>query len=147
MDFDKAWKKALSETEIIRSRVQILSSYTNTPVPYILLSESSINDGDTVVRKGSVIVKKPALIIPPHNPQFYGFEFDQEEKFEQNSFINFLLIRGVAFPSLKYDNRTHCLDVFEGRLSTAVNHYNKNLQFAEDIKTGLIVAPDDCWQF
>ena len=41
-----------------------------------------------LVRKGEIIVQKPALVIPPNNPQFYGFDFDEENKIDQDSLIN-----------------------------------------------------------
>lgn len=148
MDFEKMWGKALRHTEIIRSRVQTLSTVGDTHVPYVLLSESSINMGDTVVRKGEVLVQKPALFIPPNNPQFQGFEFDSwEEGFDQNSFINFLIVRGISLPSLRYDNKTSSLDIYEGKLSRAVRHYGEILQRQEDVRTGLVAGPEDCWQF
>jgi len=148
MDYEKMWEKALKHTEIIRSRVQALSSVGDTMVPYVLLSESSINVGDTVVRRGEVLVQKPALFIPPNNPQLEGFDFeDQESSFDQNSFINFLIVRGITLPSLRYDNRTSSLNVFEGKLSLAIKQYQKLMQKKEDVRTGLVAAPEDCWQF
>ena len=78
MDIEQSWTKALKNTEIIRARVQALLTHSETLVPYVLLSESSINLGDTVVRKGEVMVQKPSLFIPPHNPQFNGFEFGDD---------------------------------------------------------------------
>ena len=78
MNFEKMWGKALKHTEIVRARIQALSMLGDTHVPYVLLSESSINVGDTVVRKGEVLVQKPSLIIPPNNPQFKGFDFALE---------------------------------------------------------------------
>ncbi len=147
MDIEKYWEKALKQTEIIRSRVQALMTMADTRVPYILLSESSINLGDTVVRKGEVLVQKPALILPPNNPQFKGFELEDAQDINSNQLINFLLVRGVMIPSLKYDNKTHSLDIYEGGLSAAIKHYNTVLQEAENISTGLMAAPEDCWQF
>lgn len=143
MDLDKTWNRALQQTEIIRARVQPLMSIMDTRVPYIILSESSINEGDTVVRKGEVIIQKPAIIVPPNIPQFEGFEFEETD----SSVINFLLIRGVSFPSFKYDNKTSSLDIYEGRLSEAIKIYRKELEEKEDVHTGLMVAPEDCWQF
>ena len=143
MDIDHAWTKALKETEIIRSRVQALLPLSTTRVPYILLSESSINYGDTVVRQGDLYVEKPSLIVPPNNPQFNGFEFDGEQGFNQNSFINFLIVRGVTLPSLQYNNQTNTLDVYEGKLSAAIKHYSDLLQRQENVDTGLLVGPED----
>ncbi len=147
MDIESAWTRALKETEIIRARVQALITTSATRVPYILLSESAINQGDTVVREGEVYVEKPSLIIPPFNPQFNGFELDEAEGFRQDSFINFLIVRGVTIPSLRYDNRTHKLNVYEGRLSGAVQYYKELLQQKENVDTGLMVGPEDIWQF
>jgi len=147
MDFEKVWSKALKHTEIIRSRIQALMTISITRVPYILLSESSINVGDTVVRKGEILVEKPSLIVPPNNPQFEGFEFDEKDGVDQNSLINFLIVRGVSMPTLRYDNKTSSLDIYEDKLSAAIKYYEDNLQKSEDVQTGLIVGPEDCWQF
>lgn len=148
MEFEQMWTKALKHTEIIRSRVKGLSVIGDTRVPYLMLSESSINVGDTVVRKGEVLVQRPSLFIPPHNPQFEGFEFDQGEKpFNESSFINFLIVRGISLPSLRYDNRTSALDIYEGRLSEAVKHYLQVMQQTEDVRAGLVIGPEDCWQY
>ena len=150
MDFEQMWAKALKHTEIIRSRVQSLSMSGDTHVPYLLLSESSINIGDTVVRKGEVLVQKPSLFIPPNNPQFEGFEFEDDndrEMFDQNSFMNFLIVRGISLPSFRYDNKTSSLDIYEGKLSAALKHHQKLLQKQENVHTGLLIGPEDCWQF
>ena len=143
------WTKALKYTEIVRPRVQALSMAGETHVPYLLLSESSINMGDTVVRKGEVLVQKPSLFIPPNNPQFKGFEFEKNmgEDFDENSFINFLIVRGISLPSLRYDNKTSFLDIYEGKLSEAIQHHKNELQKKENVLTGLLVGPEDCWQF
>lgn len=147
MDIEKNWEKALRDTEIIRSRVQALMTLAATDVPYILLSESSISDGDTVVRKGVIHVEKPSLIIPPNNPQFRGFDLEEERDFQHNSLINFLIVRGVTIPSLRYDNKTSSLDIYEGKLSDALKHYEDLLRREEDVVTGLMIGPQDCWQF
>ncbi len=147
MDFEEMWGRALKHTEIIRSRVKSLSMTGDTHVPYVLLSESSINVGDTVVRKGEVLVQKPSIFVPPNNPKFEGFEFEEEKEFDQTSFINFLIVRGISIPSLRYDNITSSLDVYEGKLSKAIKRYQGTLQQEEDVRTGLLAGPEDCWQF
>lgn len=147
MDIQEAWSRALRQTEVVRSRVSALQTFQATQVPYILLSESSVNEGDTVVRRGEVTVDRPSLILPPNIPQFEGFEFDPGQAFDQESMINFLLIRGVQLPSMKYDNRTSQLNVFEGNLDKAVKHFLKELQQKENVTSGLVVGPEDVWQF
>ena len=146
MDLEGAWEKALKKTEIIRGRVQSLQTFTDTRVPYIFLAESSVNVADTIVRKGEVTVQKPSLILPPNIPQFKGFDFTDQLGVDENSLINFLLVRGISMPSFHYDNRTNALDIFEGGLSQAVKHYNQLLQQEENIQSGLVTGPEECWQ-
>jgi len=147
MDIQETWERALKNTEIIRSRVKALLTFAVTDLPYILLSKSAVNLGDTVVRKGKVFVEKPSLIVPSNLPQFEGFDFEKELHFNENTITNFFLVRGVKFPSLKYNNQTYSLDIYEGRLDKAMKHFSDQLQRKEDVHSGLIVGPEDCWQF
>jgi len=147
MDIQELWEKALKETEIIRPRIKDLQTFSNTQLPYVLLSASSINAGDTVVRKGEVEVEKPSLILPTHSPQFEGFDFEKELKINQDFLSSFLIIRGARFPSLIYSNKTDSLTVFDGELDKAIGFYREQLQRREDVHSGLVVAPEDCWQF
>ena len=147
MDIQNNWEKALKNTEIIRSRVQDLMTFADTKVPYIFLSESSVNIGDTVVRKGEILVEKPAIILPPNVPSFEGFDFEPGKISGEESVINYLLVRGVTLPSLKYNNQTFSLDIHEGKLGQALKYYKSQLESREDVHTGLVVGPEDCWQF
>ena len=147
MNLSDYWEKALANTVVVRPRVKPLETFDSTKMPYLLLSESSINMGDTVTRRGELHVEKPSLILPSHSPQFEGFDFDQVTGLHQDLITNFLLVRGVSFPSFKYDNKTGSLDVFEGHLSKAVQHFSDRLARDEDVTTTLLLGPEDCWQF
>jgi len=82
MDSTSAWEKALRETNIVRSRITGLQTFNETHVPYILLSPSVINEGDTVVRTGEVLIHRPSLILPPNIPQLEGFNVEGEDSFQ-----------------------------------------------------------------
>lgn len=142
-----AWLKALKHTQIIRARVRSLRTDGDTLMPYIFLSESLINKGDTVVRKGEVRIERPSIIVPPNMPQFEGFEFDSLGQSLPDSIANFFLVRGISVPSYHYNNRTNSLDIFEGRLIKAISYYRDELQRQENVSTGLIVGLEECWQF
>ena len=146
MDIQEAWNRAVKETEIIRVRIMGLQTFDQTRVPYVLLSASVVNPGDTVVRMGEVMVDRPSLILPPNTPQFEGFSLDKVNA-SADSLINFLMVRGVTMPSFKYDNKTNMLDVFEGKVDEAVKHYGNQMQREENTSAGLIVGPEDVWQF
>ncbi len=147
MDIQELWDKARKRTEILRMRLQDLSSVDTTAVPYTFLAESSLNMGDTVVRKGQVLIERPSIVLPGFSPQFEGFEFEADLHVSDTTVANFLLVRGIHFPSLKYRHQVASLDVFEGSLQKAIDHFTDKLTVAEDIKTGLVVGPEDAWQF
>ena len=147
MDIQEHWERALKRTEIIRPRVQPLAAFAATHLPYIFLAESSVNAGDTVVRRGEVTVEKPALLLPPNHPQFEGFQSSEGKAADLDRLADFLLIRGVRFPSLKFQHQGSSLDVDEKKLNEAVAFYSRELQKAENVTTGLVIGPEDLWQF
>ncbi len=147
MDIEETWERALKHTEIIRPRVKPLDTFKTTQLPYIFLAESSVNLGDCVVRMGEVMVEKPSIFLPPGSAQLDGFDFRDGSRKQQEMITNFFLVRGIEFPSFKYNNKTYSLDVFEGRLSLAIEKYTQELQKEENVTCGLIIGPEDCWQF
>ena len=147
MDIQELWDRALKGTELLRLRLQDLATFETTAVPYVLLAESSLNQGDTIVRKGQVLIERPSIVLPHFSPQFEGFEFDKELHLGEDALTTFLLMRGIHFPSLRYRHAMSSLDVSEQSLQKTINHYVDELTRAEDIKTGLVIGPEDVWQF
>ncbi len=147
MDIQESWEKALRSTEVVRPRVQPLATFEATQLPYIFLAESVVNRGDTVVRKGEITVEKPSIILPPYMPQLEGFEFDKHFSGAADYLTTFLLMRGIRFPSMKYENKVNSLDIHEGKLQRAIDRYSRLLQKQENVTTGLVIGPEDCWQF
>ncbi len=146
MNIMDRWEKALKKTEIIRPRVQPLLTFATTEMPYIFLAESALNIGDTVVRHGKVYAEKPSIILPENMPHFEGFEFEKDLETTEDTITNLFLVRGVHFPSYKYNNKVQSLDLFEGSLKSAETKYKNTLQKKEDVHTGLVMGPEDCWQ-
>ncbi len=147
-ELDEKWERAVRETRIIKYRLRNLLAFDSTELPYISLAPSSVNLGDTVVRKGKVIVHRP-LIILPQGPfaQFEGFDFEEDFNLTGEDIRRFLLMRGISFPTLKYKNETYTLDIFEGELEKAVAYFSDELERREDVHSGLIAGPEDAWQF
>ncbi|MBI4431174.1 MAG: hypothetical protein HY587_05635 [Candidatus Omnitrophica bacterium] len=146
MDIDKYWEKALKETEIIRTRLKPLATFEDTELPYIFLSRSIVSPGDTAVRKGKVVVDKPSIVLPHQIPQLFGFDFEKLG-LSDNSVINFFLLRGIRYPSMKYNNESYSVDVLEKNLADARKSFTADLERREDIHTGLLTGPDDVWPF
>lgn len=147
MDLHELWDRACKRTEILRLRMQDLATFDATSVPYVFLAESSMNTGDTVVRRGQVVIERPSIVLPNFSPQFDGFELEETLHLNPSALSTFLLVRGVQFPSLKYRHVTSSLDVMERSLHDASKQWLDQLKRAEDIQTGLVIGPEDAWQF
>ncbi len=147
MDIEQLWEKAKEKTEVVRGRVKGLSTFSQTDVPYVFLAESAVNEGNTVVRRGKVLVERPMVILPQDMPQFEGFDFEEDLDISQELIQTFFLMRGIRFPSLKYNNIVQEIDVDERALSKCVEKHKKHLERAEDVSTALVLGPEDCWQF
>ncbi|MBU9888903.1 MAG: hypothetical protein KTQ49_03410 [Candidatus Omnitrophica bacterium] len=147
MDIHEPWEKALKHTEIVRPRVQPLQTFETTEIPYIFLAESLADAGSTMVRKGSVAVDKPSIVLPPHLPQFEGFDFEKQFSGATDYLTTFLLVRGIRFPSLKYENKIASSEVLKEKLARAADAFLQTLQREENVSTGLVIGPEDCWPF
>ena len=147
MDLEEKWNRALTQTEIVRFRISYLATFETTAIAYIFLAESAVNLGDTIVRRGKVLVQKPAIILPEDMPQFEGFEFEKDYQVNADMVRMFLLLRGVSFPSLKYEHEISKLDIYEGPLEKARVYFKQELERTENVETGLIIGSEDTWQF
>ncbi len=147
MNIDELWQKAIKETEIHRARITNLSTFSPTDVDYIVLSRSDISDRDTVVRKGKINIMHPIIVLPPDYPQLEGFNLEEISDLNADSLRSFLYMRGVRLPSLKYYNRTYTMDIVENPLSELIAHYKNEFERKEDINAGLVVGPNEAWQF
>ena len=147
MDMQEHWERALRGTEIVRPRVLPLATFQATRLPYRFLAESSLHPGDAVVRTGQVVVTKPWIALPGASPHLEGFAMDDERPIDPDFLVNFLLIRGVSFPSLRYKHELSTLELREGSLAEAVAHYRRQLEEREDVATALLVGPEDVWQW
>ena len=147
MDIQEQWDQARKKTEILRMRLQDLATFDATVLPYIFLAESSLNQGDTVIRQGQVVIQRPAIVLPNFSPQFEGFAFKQELHLSDEAVATFLLVRGVQFPSLKYQHQLSSLDVLEQSLQQSIEQFTQRLTMAENITTGLVIGLEASWKF
>jgi hypothetical protein len=147
MDLSEKWQRAMEETKVLHAYPHLLSAENSTTLPYIFLAASEVNEGDTVVRKGKVVVDRPLILLPKNIPQFSGFELEEGMDTDEDSLRFFFMLRGIQFPSLKYHNEVCTLDVFEGNVQKASDHFQHELDKEEEGQTGLMVGPACCWQF
>ncbi len=106
MNLREKWDKAVSQTDVVRWRKTHLATFDRTVLKYAFLGESLVNTGDTVQRRGRIVVHRPLLLLPENIPQFEGFNSLKDLGIDEDDLARFLLIRGVSFPSLPSSTRT-----------------------------------------
>jgi hypothetical protein len=147
IDIEKKWEEALQKTKIVRSKYGKLETFKKTVVPYVLVNESLVNKGCTVVREGNVEVSPAFIHLPYSKYELLNFRFKETTNYSDEIVKSFLLIRGVQLPSMKYHNNEVKLEVIEKPLDEVIKEYLQYFQRKEDIDTGLIVSIPDIWQF
>lgn len=145
MDLEEKWQRTLEETKIVKFYHPHLASQEATDLPYIFIGASVVNVGDTVIRKGRVIVDRPMIVLPQNMPQFSGFEFE-EYGADAKDMQLFFMVRGINFPSLKYKHESSDIEVVSKEPEAVLDQYRNDLEKEEDFTTGLVYGPVECWQ-
>jgi len=137
MEFQEVYQKAVATTKVVRHRQPNLFLASDTVLPFVLLHESEINVGDTVVRQGKVTVSAAHLVVPGREHEFEGFGEDFPERYLC------ILGRMASMPLGKY--ALECsVDVFEGSIQKALDHFQRKME--DDEEGGLCVCEGDVWQ-
>jgi len=136
--------KAISRTKILKSRKNLLFTFGNTILPYLIIADSSINKGHTVVRRGEVNVERPRIFFAGEEAIFEGFEFGKDDNDIDN--IKYaLMCRGISFPNLTYKNSTTSLEVLNSKSDDVIYKSLNELEDVNDIRTSVIVCDESLW--
>jgi hypothetical protein len=135
--------EAQRQTEILRTRRNLLYTFGNTRLPYVFLGQSAINEGDVVKRQGEVTVEPPKIVAPGSGAEFAGFGLEELPE----GVTPIILNRWVKFPTARYENAGGELEVVTGPLEGAIERTLEELERQNDIRTGVIRGPEDKWGF
>lgn len=147
INLEKKWEEALKKTKIVRHRIAKLETFKKTIVPYVLVSNSVVNRGCSVIRKGKVEVSPVIFHLPYSGFQLSNFKFKDTTDYSDEIVQSFLLIRGIKLPSMKYANSDVELEVVEKSVGDVIKEYQELFQRKEDVETGLVISIPDIWQF
>ncbi len=141
MEMEEALKLAQSDTRFIKVRKNLLYTFGATRLPYICLSRSPDNEEQILVRAGEVLADKPAIALPGEIFSFEGFEHDQPIDPE----MAVTLARRISMPPSKYVNKAGMAERESGSLDDAVQRVMNRLENENDVRTGVISAPEPVW--
>ncbi len=143
MDFEDALKLAQEDTKFIKVRKNLLYTFGSTRLPYICLSTAPDNPDFVMVRAGEILADKPAIALPGEFFAFEGFEELAEKMASMESVV--ALARRISMPPSKYVNKIENAIREGGPLSEAIQRVVNRLENDNDVRTGVISAPDQVW--
>ncbi len=100
------------------------------------------------MRKGEVLADKPQIAVPGMSFSLEGFE-DFEENSDSSSphdeGLAVLLARRISLPPSKYVNKFGDESFETSTLSESIERTVRRLDDDNDVRTGVIAAPDKVW--
>jgi len=137
-EFDKEkFKEYWQRTEIIREYQRTLFTFGDMELPYVFADEHPRYSDRTVVRRGTVLIRKPHIVLPEHygGPQF-GEGFEHAYALPREAVY---LFRVMGLPYSRITNKPASHEQIEyGRLHTILDRYKRQMEDQEDCHTGLI---------
>ncbi|HIJ72257.1 MAG TPA: hypothetical protein HPP87_13020 [Planctomycetes bacterium] len=142
-DFNKSkFKEYWRKTEIVREYEQTLFTFADMELPYLFTAQHSSLSDRVVVRKGTVIVKKPHIMLPGRS---YGPQF--EEGFEHADAMPaeaVYMLRAMGLPYSQIANHPAARQRIEyGSLQNVIDRLNSMMEKDQDNQTGLIKGDID----
>lgn len=142
MEMEEAFKLAQTDTKFIKVRKNLLYTFGATRLPYVCLSQSVENSEMITIRRGEVMADKPQIAIPGESFAFEGFDEAMEHSAEEMAVV---LARRISMPPSKYVNTFGHAASERGPLSEAIERVMNRLENENDVRTGVIAAPEPVW--
>ena len=147
MNPNEMFKAAIETTNVVKRRQYSLFTFGTTRLPYYFIAESEIDPHDTVVREGKVNVDKPHIYMPGYNPQFEGFEFDENTPMDEEDIKYVFLSRRILLPSLHYVHSEKSLSIENISVDEKISTICNTLSRKSDTITGVIRGKDKFFPF
>ena len=142
MEMEDAFKMAQADTRFIKVRKNLLYTFGATRLPYVCLSQAADNADQIMVRRGEVMADRPQISVPEEIFSFEGFDQAKENTGDEFAVI---LARRISMPPSKYVNKTGAVMRERGPLSEAIERVIRRLESDNDVRTGVISAPEPVW--
>ncbi len=139
---EEAFRLAREDTRFVKERKNLLYTFGATRLPYVCVSPEAGNADFVTVRSGEVLADRPKIALPGEMFSFEGFE-ELREMFEAEPFV--ALARRISIPPSKYVNRAEKAERRPGPLADAIARVVSRLENDNDVRTGVISAPDRVW--
>ncbi len=134
--YEEKFREYWRQTEVIREYQRILFTFGDMELPYIFVAENQQYPDRSVIKKGTVFVQRPRILLPEHRngPAFEGFEHPNDMLREAA-----YLFRAARLPYSQISNKLIAQEKLEyGRADDVIEKICNRMDEHSDTETGLI---------
>ncbi|MHC4757623.1 MAG: hypothetical protein ACYTE8_03105 [Planctomycetota bacterium] len=139
--YEEKFREYWKHTEIIREYQRVLFTFGDMELPYVFVAESRQLSERTVVRKGTVFLQRPRIVLPGQSrgPEFEGFEHPDAIGREAA-----FLFRAAKLPISHITNKLFAQEKLEyGRAEDVIERISSEMDLRNDTDTGLVKGSVD----
>ena len=147
MESERAWRRALEQTRLVRLPKQHLATFGSTNIAYYVVTEPIYQELDPakqegVVRTGRVIAERPAIITPTYAMSLQGFSQEAYEYIHYLSQTYGPHSSGILY---QYKNEADKIDIVGGAPSEIAQRISDDLDRREENMSVVMLGVDELW--
>ena len=147
MENERAWRRAIEQTWVVRFPKQHLATFGATNIAYYVVTEPIYQEDDVpnqegVVRTGRVLSQRPAVITPTYAMSLQGFSPEAYEYFKTMARQGGPNTPGILY---QYRNESGKMDIVSGAPSDIAHKISDDLDRRKEDMSVVMVGVDELW--
>lgn len=146
MDSERAWRKAVEQTFVVKFPKQHLSTFGITNISYYVVTEPVFAEKDGpkegVVRSGRVVAQKPTIVTPTYAMHLEGFSSEAYDYFAEVAQRAGPNSPGILY---QYKNEEGSIDIVSGVPQEIAHRIRDDLDSRNENMSVVIVGVDELW--
>ena len=147
MNAEERIRRAAFSTKVVRPPKQHLATFGSTRLVYYMVSEPSyrewsVDEDESVIRQGTVVSKRPALVTPQYMMNLEGFSEDAYRYMETLAETYGPNSPGILY---QYTNEPGKLDIVSGKVQDVADRVAADLNNKKEDNAVVITGMDELW--
>ena len=147
MNAEERIRRAVFLTKVVRPPKQHLATFGSTRLVYYMVSEPSyrewsVDEDESVIRQGTVVSKRPALVTPHYMMNLEGFSEDAYRYMETLAETYGPNSPGILY---QYTNEPGKLDIVSGKVQDVADSVADDLNNKKEDNAVVITGMDELW--
>lgn len=146
MEPDKAWRRAIEQTFVVKFPEQHLATFGVTNISYYVVTEpifaEETGPQEGVVRSGRVVAQKPTIVTPTYAMHLDGFSPEAYEYFAEVAQEVGPNSPGILY---QYKNEEGTMEIVSGIPREIAHRIRNDLESRNENMSVVIVGVDELW--